>query len=192
MNNEQLAMTSTLMPADVLRLAQRTVSQGNIGVAYTYNEPLISFEYVLDCAKLIHNAGMLNVLVTNGTINEEPLLRLLPYIDAMNIDLKGFTQDFYDQLQGDLVSVKRTIEIAAKKCHVEITTLIIPGENDSDELMEQEATWLATIDPEIPLHLSRFFPNYLWVDKPATPIETLRRLQHIAQRQLKHVYLGNV
>ncbi|MGB7595367.1 MAG: AmmeMemoRadiSam system radical SAM enzyme [Erysipelotrichaceae bacterium] len=192
MSNEKLAVTSPLPPEEVLKLAQRFEPQGSIGVAYTYNEPLISLEYVLDCAKLIRHAGMKNVLVTNGTINEQPLRRLLPYIDAMNIDLKGFTQAFYDKLQGDLASVKRTIQIAAKSCHVEITTLIIPGENDSEELMEQEAKWIATINPEIPLHLTRFFPSYLWIDKPSTPLETLYRLERIAKQHLKHVYLGNI
>jgi pyruvate formate lyase activating enzyme len=147
---------------------------------------------VVDCAKLIRQAGMKNVLVTNGTINEEPLRRLLPYIDAMNIDLKGFTQAFYDKLSGDLESVKRTIHIAAKTCHVEITTLIIPGENDGDEEMEAMAKWIAELNMEIPLHLTRHFPNYKWTDKTITPKDTLVRLQKIANRYLKHVYLGNI
>ena len=191
-SGDKTARTSPLAPQEVLALAQQYQTKGNIGVAFTYNEPLIAFEYVVDTAKLVHAAGMKNVLVTNGTINEEPLLRLLPYIDAMNIDLKGFTQAFYDKLQGDLESVKHTIELAAKQCHVEITTLVIPGENDNDDDMREEAKWLAHIDPAMPLHLSRFFPHYLWIDKPATPIETLIRLQKIASVYLKHVYLGNV
>ena len=191
-SGDKTARTSPLAPQEVLALAQQYQTKGNIGVAFTYNEPLIAFEYIFDTAKLVHEAGMKNVLVTNGTISEEPLLRLLPYIDAMNIDLKGFTQAFYDKLQGDLASVKHTIELAAKQCHVEITTLIIPGENDNDDDMREEAQWLARIDPAMPLHLSRFFPHYLWIDKPATPIETLIRLQKIASVYLKHVYLGNV
>jgi pyruvate formate lyase activating enzyme len=192
MSNEKLAVTSSLAPEEVVKLAQQFEPQGNIGVAYTYNEPLISYEYVLDTAKLIRQAGMKNVLVTNGTINEQPLRKLLPYIDAMNIDLKGFTQEFYDKLRGDLASVKRTIQIAALSCHVEITTLIIPGENDSDGDMEDEVRWLAAIDPEMPLHLTRFFPHYLWTYKPVTPIDTLHRLEKIAKKYLKHVYLGNI
>ncbi len=192
MCDESSALTSPLSPEEALQMAIQYKSQGNIGIAFTYNEPLIAFEYVLDTAKLVRLAGMKNVLVTNGEINEQPLLRLLPYIDAMNIDLKGFTQSFYTKLQGDLESVKHTIMIAARSCHIEVTTLIIPGENDRDEEMEEEAKWLASINPEIPLHLSRFFPAYLWIDKPPTPIDTLNRLQKIALQHLKHVYLGNI
>lgn len=192
MSGDKTSRTSPLSPQEVVALALQYQTKGNIGVAYTYNEPLIAFEYVLDTAKLVHEAGMKNVLVTNGTINEAPLLRLLPYIDAMNIDLKGFTPAFYAKLQGDLETVKHTIERSAKECHVEITTLIIPGENDSDDDMRAQAKWLASINPEMPLHLSRFFPHYLWIDKPATPLETLVRLQKIASGYLKNVYLGNV
>ena len=192
MSDEKNAKTSPLSPVEVVRLAEHYQAQGNIGVAYTFNEPMISLEYILDTAKLVHQAGMKNVLVTNGTINEQPLRRLLPYIDAMNIDLKGFNQAFYDKLHGDLESVKRTISIAAKSCHVEITTLIIPGENDSDGEMEAEAKWLSQISLEMPLHLSRFFPNHQWMDKSITPVETLYHLQKIANKYLKHVYIGNV
>ena len=192
MADEIHAKTTPFPPEQALKLALDLLNQGNIGIAYTYNEPLISYEYVYDTAKLIHEAGLKNVLVTNGTIEEEPLRRLMPYIDALNIDLKGFTQDFYDKLHGDLASVKRTIAIANESAHVEITTLVIPGENDSEEDMENEAKWIASLDPDIPLHLSRFFPHYHWRDRPITPIETLHKLEAIAKKHLKHVYLGNV
>jgi pyruvate formate lyase activating enzyme len=175
-----------------VRLAESLKKDGNIGIAYTYNEPLINFEYVLDCAIEIKKANMVNVLVTSGTIEEQPLIKLLPYIDAFNIDLKGFSQTFYDKLNGDLESVKRTIMITSKVAHVEVTFLVIEGENDSDEEMEQMAKWLADIDPNIPIHINRFFPNYLWKDKNITSKETLNRLKSIAQKYLNRVSLGNI
>lgn len=167
--------------------------QGNIGIAYTYNEPTVWYEFVYDTAKLAKEKGLLNVLVTNGYINKEPLEQLLPYIDAMNIDLKAYNERFYKELaKGGLDEVKATIEIAYQKCHVEITTLVIPGWNDSAFEMEGMANWLAYLSPDIPLHLSRYFPNYLMIDRPPTPMETLKQLKKVADQYLKHVYLGNV
>lgn len=167
--------------------------QGNIGIAYTYNEPSVWYEYVYDTAKLAKENGLLNVLVTNGYINQEPLEQLLPYIDAMNIDLKAYNDKFYNELvKGGLEEVKATIKTAYTKCHVEITTLIIPGWNDSSFEMEGMVNWLAYLTPDIPLHLTRYFPNYLMNDRPPTPIETLNQLKKIADQYLKHVYLGNV
>ena len=133
-------------------------------MAYTYNEPLVSYEYVRDCAGLDREQGMVNVLVTNGTIEEGPWRALLPLIDAANIDLKGFTPAWYRRLGGDLETVKRSIALAAERCHVEVTTLLIPGENDGAEEIRELAQWLAVISPEIPLHLSRFFPRYRMTD----------------------------
>lgn len=164
---------------------------GNIGIAYTYNEPLISVEYVTDCAKLAHENKLKNVLVTNGYICEEPLIKLLPLIDAMNIDLKAFTEPFYRRLRGDLETVKKTINLAVKSCHVEITTLIIPGENDSAEEIEALSAWLAALDPEIPLHISRFFPKYQYADKSATPVHLVYDLADVARRHLQYVFTGN-
>jgi pyruvate formate lyase activating enzyme len=166
-------------------------SRGNIGIAYTYNEPLIGYEFVKDCSMLAKERGLKNVVVTNGYICEEPLRELLPVIDAFNIDLKGFTKEFYKKLKGDLDTVKNTIEIVAKHCHVEVTTLIIPGDNDSDEEMEALSSWLCSISSDIPLHISRFFPRWRMQDREATPIETIYRLADIARRKLKHVYEGN-
>ena len=166
-------------------------SRGNIGIAYTYNEPLIGYEFVKDCSMLAKERGLKNVVVTNGYICEEPLRELLPVIDAFNIDLKGFTKEFYKKLKGDLGTVKNTIEIVAKHCHVEVTTLIIPGDNDSDEEMEALSSWLCSISSDIPLHISRFFPRWRMQDREATPIETIYRLADIARRKLKHVYEGN-
>lgn len=166
--------------------------RGNIGIAYTYNEPLIGYEFVRDCAKAAKRKGLMNVVVTNGYICKEPLKELLPYIDAFNIDLKGFTEEFYHKLRGDLATVKQSIELAAEKCHVEVTTLIIPGENDSKEEMEALSGWLAGISPEIPLHISRFFPRFKMMDKKATPVEQVYRLAEVARKKLRYVHEGNV
>lgn len=181
----------TISPEELADLTLSYKSRGNIGVAYTYNEPMISYEYVMDSAKLVRSFGMQNVLVTNGTIEEEPLRALLPWIDALNVDLKSFTAEFYQKLAGDLETVKRTIRIASAACHVEVTTLIIPGENDSDEEMTALTEWLADINPETPYHISRFFPHHKMNDKPATPISTIQRLVEIAKKRLKYVYCGN-
>lgn len=165
---------------------------GSIGVAFTYNEPLVSYEYVIDCAKLLHANDLAVVLVTNGQICDAPLQNLLPHVDAMNIDLKGFTQTFYDWIGGNLETTKNTIAHAVRAgVHVEVTTLVIPGRNDDEKEMDVEARWLASISSEIPLHLSRYFPRYR-CDIPMTPMETLRQLERIAKTYLKHVHLGNV
>ena len=163
---------------------------GNLGVAFTYNEPFISYEFVRDCCVLLHQAGLKTVLVSNGHINREPLLELLPLIDAMNIDLKGFSQAYYDYVGGNFECVKQTIATAFDKCHVEVTTLIVPTKNDSTEEMEAEAKWLASVSSEIPLHISRYFPRYK-SDIPATPVETVYRLRDTAQNYLKFVHTGN-
>lgn len=164
---------------------------GNLGLAFTYNEPLVGYEYVRDCAQLIHQVGLYNVVVTNGSICKGPLKGLLPLIDAMNIDLKGFRQQYYDWLGGNLATVKGSIALSARQCHVEVTTLIVPGRNDSDGEMEAEARWLASINPEIPLHISRFFPRWKVQALPPTPVETVRRLCGIARKYLRYVYSGN-
>ncbi len=180
-----------LFPAGLVKIALNQKAQGNIGVAYTYNEPLVGYEYVRDCAKLAHENGLLNVAVTNGYINAEPLLALLPLLDALNIDLKGFTQRFYSMVGGELETVKTSIALAAAQCHVEVTTLIIPGENDSEGEMEALSAWLASVRPDIPLHVSRFFPRYRMLEKPPTPVETVRHLAEVARGSLRHVYTGN-
>ena len=177
---------------EIVNLAVDFIPQSNIGLAFTYNEPLIGFEFVLETSKRAKQFKLKTVLVTNGTISEKYLMEILPYIDAMNIDLKGFAQEFYAKLNGNLEQVKHTIELSHSRTHVELTTLIIPGENDSEEDMEKEARWIASVNPEIPLHLSLFFPNHLWMDKEITPLDTLIKLERIAKQYLKHVHLGNV
>lgn len=183
--------TVDVPPEQLADKAEALIPQGNIGVAYTYNEPLVGYEYVRDCAALVHGRGMVNVLVTNGTIAERPWRELLPLLDAANIDLKGFTPAWYRRLGGDLDTVKRSITLAAERCHVEVTTLLVPGENDSVEEIRALAKWLASVRPDIPLHLSRFFPRYQMRDHLPTPVEQVYRLAEEARAWLAHIYTGN-
>jgi len=184
--------TMETTPEELALKALELADKGNIGVAYTYNEPLISYEFVYDCSFEVRKNGLKNVLVTNGYICEEPLKRLLPYVDAMNIDLKGFSEIFYSKLNGDLESVKRSIAVASERCHVEVTTLIIPGENDSELEMEQISSWLSSLNENIPLHISRFFPQYKWAHFSPTPASTIHSLAEIAAKKLRYVYTGNI
>jgi len=187
------AQTMEITPEQLADLAAAYVCKGNIGVAYTYNEPTIWIEFVLEASRLVRQKGLVNVLVTNGFISPEPLEQLLPLTDAMNIDVKAFTEGFYEKYcKGSLADVKKTVERAARSCHVEITTLVIPGLNDSPEEIGQLAQWLSTIDREIVLHLSRFFPNYRMNDIPPTPRSTLEKARESALQHLSHVYLGNI
>ena len=188
---EQNPETRKLMPDELVKIAEDLKPQGNIGVAYTYNEPLTNYEYVLDASRLVKKAGMKNVLVTNGQINEEPLQNLLPYIDAANIDLKGFTPEYYAELGGDFETAKNTIEKAAQSCHVEVTMLIVPSKNDSEEEVDAASEWLSSVNPDIPLHITRFFPRYKLEDVPPTPVSDIYALKETAEKHLKHVYAGN-
>ncbi len=183
--------TVDLYPESLAEQAAALVHRGNIGVAYTYNEPLIGYEYVWDCARAVHQRGLYNVLVTNGTIAAAPWRALLEHIDAANIDLKGFTPAWYKKLGGDLETVKRSIQIAAEHCHVEVTTLLVTGENDGEEEIRALSAWLAEIDRGIPLHLTRFIPRYKMRDRPPTPLGRLHRLVEIAAEKLDYVYPGN-
>lgn len=187
------AQAMELNPSELADLAEKYVEMGNIGVAYTYNEPSIWYEYVYEAAKLVRGKGLANVLVTNGFICNEPFEQLLPFIDAMNIDVKAFTEEFYKkQCKGSLEDVVRTVERAASSCHVEITTLLIPGLNDSLEEISSISKWLSSINPEIVLHLTRFFPNYKMTGIPATPKDVMGKARSAALDNLKHVYLGNI
>ena len=187
-------------PERLVEAAVQGRSRGNIGLAFTYNEPLIGYEFVRDTAKLIHEAGMVNVLVTNGTAELSVLEEVGPFIDAMNIDLKGFTDRYYrDVLGGDLNMVKAFISRAVELCHVELTTLIIPGENDTEEEMRGLSSWVADlqniscqqIGNTIPLHISRFFPRFHMTDRPPTDIRQIYRLAEVAREKLDFVYTGN-
>lgn len=178
-------------PEVLVQEALRLRGRGNIGVAYTYNEPLVGYEYVRDCAVQVREAGMCNILVTNGTIAQAPWQDLLVLMDAVNIDLKGFTEAWYRKLGGDLETVRRSITLAARSCHVEVTTLIVPGENDGEDEMRALSGWLASVGADIPLHVSRFFPRHRMADRPPTPVETVYRLADVAREKLRYVYTGN-
>ena len=179
-------------PEALVALAEQTRNKGNIGIAFTYNEPLVGYEFVLDTARLARKRDLKTVLVTNGMILKEPWERMIPFIDAANIDLKSFTKEGYRALGGDLDTVKETIAAAAGKMHLELTTLIVPGLNDSEQQMREEAAWIASLSPEIPLHLSRFFPRHRMRDCVPTPPETIQKLTEIARESLRYVYTGNL
>lgn len=180
-----------ISPEALAQKAQEYRPIGNIGAAFTYNEPLVGWEYVRDSARLIKGMGMENVVVTNGTVSLEVLEELLPFIDAMNIDLKAFREETYRKLGGDLETVKAFITRAAAGCHVELTTLIVPGMNDGTEEMEEEARWIASLGKDIPLHVTRFFPRYHMTDRDATEVGQVYRLADTARKYLEHVFVGN-
>ena len=190
----------SITPERLAEEAERSKAQGGIGIAFTYNEPLIGYEFVLDTARLVHDRGMKNVLVSNGMVEVSILEKLLPYIDAMNIDLKGFTDRYYSEvLKGDRGMVMDFIERAAKDTHLELTTLIIPEENDTEEEMRELAGWVANlrdnngnvIGRKVPLHISRFFPRFHMTDRPATDVRWVYHLAGVAREKLEYVYTGN-
>ena len=179
-------------PEELVSIALKYKDRGNIGIAFTYNEPLVGFEFVRDTAKLSHEKGLKSVIVSNGTAETDILRQIAPYIDAMNIDLKCFDADIYkNTLGGDFGMTKSFIEEAAKTSHVELTTLIVPGINDSEDMMREEAEWIASISDEIPLHVSRFHPCFHMTDRGPTPVSTVYELAEIAGEKLKYVYTGN-
>ena len=194
------ADTRGLSPAVLAEMAEYYRDMGDIGVAFTYNEPLVCWEYVRDTAKLVHEKGMLNVMVTNGCADLGILEKLSPYIDAMNIDLKGFTDRYYTEvLGGDRKMVMDFIREAVKRCHVELTTLVVPGENDSEGEMRELSGWVAGLQDvyggkpgsEIPLHISRFFPRYRMTGKKPTDVGKVYSLVKVAEENLRYVYPGN-
>jgi pyruvate formate lyase activating enzyme len=165
----------------------------NIGLAFTYNEPMVWFEYIRDVARSVRNAGMKTVIVSNGYVEEEPLAEIIGFTDAFNIDLKSFNEASHKKLTGThLEPVKRSLkQIAKSGRHLEITSLIIPGHNDTEEEMIRQADWISgELGSQIPLHLSRYYPMYKRND-PATPLENLQRLYEAASERLDYVYLGN-
>jgi pyruvate formate lyase activating enzyme len=186
----------TLSPETLVDIALQTQTRGNIGIAFTYNEPLIGYEFVRDTATLAKARGLKNVMVSNGTADLSVLQELKPCVDAMNIDLKGFTDSYYkDVLGGDRAMVMAFIEEAVKTAHVELTTLIVPGENDSEEEMRELSRWVGGLrNPDgeaVPLHISRFFPRFHMQDRAATNVRTVYRLAEVARENLPYVYVGN-
>ncbi len=182
-------------PESIVRLAKR---YGCESIAYTYNEPVIWYEFVLETAKLAKEEGIYNLMITNGYINEEPFRELAPYIDAMNIDIKAFDDRFYMKIAGvpSGEPSRRTAVIAKKDygIHVELTYLIIPTLNDREEEIRAFARWVVeNLGDDTPVHFSRFFPHYKLLSLPPTPVETVERAYRIAREEgLKFVYVGNI
>lgn len=166
----------------------------NIGLAFTYNEPSIWYEYVLHVAKEIKrlNKDHKVVLVTNGFINEEPLRELLPYVDALNIDLKGNDEYYKTLCFGNMEAVKRSIKVAKEmNCHIEVTTLLVPEENTENKTLTEIGKFLSSIDSKIPLHISRYFPRYK-MDKRPTSLEEMKDSYVKLKNYLDNIYLGNL
>ncbi len=182
-------------PEALADMAEHLRPQRNIGVAFTYNEPLISYEYVMDTARLLREKDLKAVLVTNGCVNDEIADTVLPLTDALNIDLKSFQDDVYRNiLGGNLAAVKNFIAKAAEQCHVELTSLIVPGMNDSEEEIRAMTQWIASLPhgEEIPLHITRFFPRYRMQDRNPTEKAAILKLVEIARQRLKYVFPGNI
>jgi pyruvate formate lyase activating enzyme len=164
-------------------------------IAYTYNEPAIYFEYAYDTAKMAHEEGIKNVFVSNGFETKEALEKIYPYLDAINIDLKGFTEGFYRDVCGGrlepvLENIKRVYEMGI---WLEVTTLIIPTKNDSDKELTEIAEFIKSVSPDIPWHVTAFYPQYHMMDLPPTPPETLEKAYDIGKNAgLKFVYTGNI
>ena len=190
---EDAAVFDMATPSQIADLAlSLRDGHGNIGVAYTYNEPLVGWEFVRDCAREVRARGMLNVLVSNGCAEAEVVAELAPLIDAANIDLKGPSQEYYVWVGGSHEAVCRTIKtLHAAGCHVEVTTLIVPGRNDRDEDIAAVASFVASVSPDIPLHVTRFFPRFRMLDAAPTPVLTVRRLADVARGRLNRVLVGN-
>jgi len=182
--------TTSLTPEELAGIAS---AEGSIGVAFTYTEPMIWFEYIMDVAPLLKERGLKTVLVSNGYINPEPLAELIPLADAVNIDLKSMRPDFYKKVcKAELSPVLKTIEaFVAAGTHIEITNLIIPELNDADDDFAKLAGHLAELDENIPLHLSRYHPDYR-MNIRATPAETMERALELSSRYLNYVFVGNI
>ena len=182
-----------LSPEDVVALCLKHHCPG---IAYTYTEPLTYLEYIIDCARLAHEAGLWNILVTAGYVCQEPLADLLPYLDAANVDLKSFSDDIYMKVSGGHLQPVLDTILAMKQASVwvEITNRVIPTVNDNLDMIRQMCRWLNKKGlAEAPLHFSRFFPRYKMQDTPPTPIATLKAAKRIAEEEgIRFVYLGNV
>jgi len=187
--SQQESPTEFVTPEDLVRIAS---NENSVGIAYTYTEPLVWYEYVLDTAKIASENHLANVLVTNGYVHEEPLKKLLPQVDAMNIDLKSMEDDFYKKIcKAKLLPVLRAIELSHENgIHVEITNLLMPTLNDSEEQIQKLVDFVASLSDRIPVHFSRYFPSYQ-TDLPPTPMESLQKAFLLAKRKLKYVFIGN-
>ncbi|PIJ62104.1 AmmeMemoRadiSam system radical SAM enzyme [Mesotoga sp. H07.pep.5.3] len=179
-----------VMPQQLIQIALERESRG---IAFTYNEPIVSFEFILDTSRAAAKEGIYSILVTNGVIDEEPMDLLSQSVRGMNIDLKGWNDEFYVKDIGtEKRVVLRSIETARKAgTHIELTTLIIPGKNDSPEEMREEAEWISGLSKDIPLHINRYFPNYKSTIPPTSP-DSLIQLADVAKEYLRYVYVGNI
>jgi len=188
--SQQKPQLREVSPEKLVKLA---IQSDSIGIAFTYSEPSVWFEYILETGKLSKEKGLKNVLVTNGYLNHKPLRELLPIIDGANIDLKSFNDDFYKKIcGGTLEPVLNNIkELFENRIHLELTTLIIPELNDSPEEIMEMVDWIKALSPEIPIHLSRYFPRYK-LNKEATPVVKMEEFYQLASRHLNYVYLGNL
>lgn len=188
----QMPATRYISPEELVEINLACQAQGSIGMAFTYNEPVMWLEYIMDTAPLLHGQGLKVVMVSNGYIEAKPLQDLLGLVDAFNIDLKGFNDRFYQRIcMGKLAAVQATLAAIAPCAHLEVTNLLIPGENDHDDEVRDMCRWLANLDSQIVLHFSAYHPAYK-MNLPPTPGETLRRAANIAHEYLAHVYLGNL
>lgn len=185
------AQFSRVEPEEAVQAALEQ-GKGCIGLAFTYSEPTVWYEFILETARLAHRNGLSNVLVSNGYIMTEPLEELLPHLDAANIDIKAFSEEFYRNVcGGTLQPVLNTVKTLAGRIHLELTTLIIPGLNDGEDEISRLVDWVSDLPEETPLHFSRYFPSYR-MTIPPTPRETLIGAHRIAATKLHYVYLGNI
>ena len=181
-----------LLPGEVVDICKNYPE--SIGIAFTYNEPTVYFEFMYETAQKSKEAGLVNVMVSNGFINPEPLKELLPCIDAFNLDIKSFSNAFYQrELKGSLEAVKDSCRlILDHKKHLEISYLVVPGKNDEDDQFEKLIFWIRLVlGKNVPLHLSRYFPAYRYHAAPTAP-DLLEKCYHIASKYLNYVYVGNI
>ncbi len=186
--SQQQPQLREFKPADIVQTA---LDKDINLIAYTYSEPTVFYEYMLETAEIAAKSGLKNIMVSNGFINEKPLKKIMPFLDAANIDLKAFNNDFYKRYcNGGLEDVKRSIKLISEKIHLEVTTLIVTGLNDDLAELKDLFKWIAGVSREIPLHLSRYHPAYK-LDNPATDLELMKKAYYEAKKYLNHVYLGN-
>lgn len=180
-----------LSPTSLVGEALGLMDYGNIGIAFTYNEPLINFEYVLETCTIAKEEGLKTAIISNGQIEEKYLLKLIPYVDAWNIDLKCFSEEGYRKLGGDFKTTLRTIDLVHFQAHLEVASLIVPEISDDLADFASQIDYLSKLDPHIPIHINRYFPSYLYGEDP-TDINLLMKFQDIAKEKLSYVQVRNI
>ncbi|MGI6104875.1 MAG: AmmeMemoRadiSam system radical SAM enzyme [Raoultibacter sp.] len=187
--------THFIEPDSLVEYAVLERQRGNIGLAFTYNEPFVSWEFMRDCARLNHASGQLNVAVTNGYVLPAVWEKSLDLIDAFNIDLKSFSDEGYKKVgapHGFSVVKDNILAAHAAGVHLELTTLVVPGLSDDEDMFVRECDWISSIDENIPLHITRFFPSFKLNDTQPTSRTLLNRFRGIAEKRLSRVFVGNV